>query len=114
MITVYGIKNCDSVKKALKFLNEHKIDYSFVDFKQTPQNTENIKNWCGIVSVDLLFNKRGTTYRTLSLKDRTLERDDKIALMAEHNMLIKRPVIEYNDQLIVGFDLTDYQGVFLK
>jgi Spx/MgsR family transcriptional regulator len=114
MITIYGIKNCDSVKKAFQFLNEHALDYTFVDFKTSPVNNDKITQWSQKASLTLLLNTKGTTYRTLDLKSLSLNDSDKIKWMAKENRLIKRPVIEYSENLIVGFNPTQYEGIFLS
>jgi Spx/MgsR family transcriptional regulator len=112
MVTVYGIKNCDSVKKALTFLKERSIPYSFVDFKTSPVDTDKIAQWNQSVPLSLLFNTKGTTYRTLDLKSLNLDDPLKLEWMSKENLLIKRPVIEYNSNVIVGFDLSNYEGIF--
>jgi Spx/MgsR family transcriptional regulator len=112
MVTVYGIKNCDSVKKALKFLNEKSVPYSFVDFKTSPVEIYKIQEWLHHVDISVLFNTKGTTYRTLDLKSLDLNDNDKAQWMSKENLLIKRPVIQYNSNVIVGFDLSKYEGIF--
>ncbi|MFA6188296.1 MAG: arsenate reductase family protein [Sulfuricurvum sp.] len=112
MVVVYGIKNCDSVKKALKFLKEHEIGYTFVDFKTTPVDVHKITQWVAKVDLAVLFNTKGTTYRTLGLKLLNLDNSLKVEWMARENLLIKRPVIEYNSNVIVGFNLSQYEGIF--
>lgn len=112
MVTVYGIKNCDSVKKALKFLNEKSIPYSFVDFKTSPVDIDKVQEWLNHVDMSVLLNTKGTTYRTLSLKSLDLKDNDKAQWMSKENLLIKRPVIEYNSNIVVGFDLSKYEGIF--
>lgn len=112
MVTVYGIKNCDSVKKALKFLNDNSISYDFIDFKTSPVNTQKIEQWNQQADLAILFNTRGTTYRNLGLKSLDLNDSLKIDWMSKENLLIKRPVIEYNSTVIVGFDLSKYEGIF--
>ena len=111
---LYGIKTCDSVRKARKFMKEKGIDYEFVDFRETPVGKETIEKWLEKVSIDTLFNKRGTTYRTLKLKELDLDDEGKKEWLAKENMLIKRPVIEYDDQVIVGFDAAKYEEIFTK
>jgi Spx/MgsR family transcriptional regulator len=113
MITIYGIKNCGSVKKAFDFFKEHGLNYTFVDFKVSPIDQNKILQWSKQSDISLLLNTKGTTYRTLNLKALTLTDDDKIEWMAKDNRLIKRPVIEYNTNLIVGFNLSHYEGIFL-
>lgn len=112
MVTVYGIKNCDSVKKALKFLNEKSIPYDFVDFKTSAVQIDKIEEWLNNVDISVLFNTKGTTYRTLGLKSLNLSDNEKAQWMSKENLLIKRPVIQYNSNVIVGFDLSKYEGIF--
>ena len=112
MVTVYGIKNCDSVKKALKFLNDQSIPYSFVDFKTSPVAIDKVSQWLNHVDMSILLNTKGTTYRTLGLKSLDLDNNDKAQWMSKENLLIKRPVIEYNSNIIVGFNLSTYEGIF--
>jgi Spx/MgsR family transcriptional regulator len=114
MITIYGIKNCGSVKKAFDFFKEHGLDYTFVDFKTTSVDTNKITQWTKQSDLSLLLNTKGTTYRTLNLKSLVLSDNDKVEWMARDNRLIKRPVIEYNSNLIVGFNLSHYEGIFLS
>ena len=109
MPKIYGIKTCGSVRKALKFFKEHNIEYDFVDFKKEQVDEAKIREWLKKTTIEKLFNNRGTKYRTLKLKDLNLDEEGKIEWLAKENMLIKRPVIEYSDKLIVGFDEEIYQ-----
>jgi len=108
MLKIYGIKNCDSVRKAIKFLKEHDIAYEFIDFRQTPVDTDTIESWLKSTDIKTLFNTRGTTYRTLKLKELNLDETEKIAWLAKENMLIKRPVITVDNKVIVGYNETLY------
>jgi len=114
MITVYGIKSCCSVKKAFQFFNEHGLPFTFIDFKSTPVGSEKIVQWIEKSDLALLLNTKGTTYRTLGLKALALNEEQKIQWMADNNLLIKRPVIEYNGDVIIGFNLSHYEGIFLS
>jgi len=109
---VYGIKTCGSVKKAIKFLKDKKLEFDFIDFKKEQIAKDKIKEWLKKVSIDKLFNNRGTRYRVLKLKELDLDDKGKIEWLAKENMLIKRPVIEYQDQVIVGFDEAFYEQIF--
>lgn len=109
---IYGIKTCDSVRKALKFFKDKEIEFEFVDFKKDPVGGDKINSWLEQVSIETLFNDRGTTYRTLKLKDANLDAKGKAAWLAKENMLIKRPVIEYKDAVIVAFDAERYESIF--
>lgn len=112
MIHIYGIKNCGSVKKALDFFNTRGIATVFHDFKSEPVSREQIQNWADKGGLSILFNTKGTTYRTLNLKSLNLNDAGKIDWMAQDNRLIKRPVIEYNDALLIGFNQSQYEGIF--
>jgi len=101
MIKVYGIKNCDSVKKAIKFLKENNLEYTLQDFKTDPVSQDKIEQWLKSVEMKQLFNTRGTTYRTLKLKDLDLNDEQKVQWLGKENMLIKRPVIEYTDNKVL-------------
>lgn len=114
MTTVYGIKNCDSVKKALKFFKEHDIDYTFVDFKTDPVGCDIIDRWLNCSSMQQLFNSRSTTYRQLKLKELNLDDSGKREWLCKENLLIKRPVVEKDNHVIIGFNQTQYEGEFLS
>lgn len=109
MIKVYGIKNCDSVKKALKFLKENDLEHELHDFKKEAVGCPTIEKWLESVEMKQLFNTRGTTYRTLKLKELNLDDTQKLEWLCKENMLIKRPVIEYSpNKVLVGFDESIY------
>jgi len=111
-LRIYGIKTCTSVKKAIKFLKDNNIDFEFTDFKATPVNEEKIKEWIKQVDIKVLFNTKGKKYRDLKLKELNLSDEDKIKWMAKENLLIKRPVIEYKDKVLIGLDLETYEREF--
>ena len=113
MIKVYGIKNCDSVRKAIKFLKNNGIDYEFIDFRETPVSDTEISNWLEHTDIKTLFNTRGTTYRTLKLKELNLDDEGKKTWLSKENMLIKRPVITLDNDVIVGYNETLYQDKLL-
>jgi len=114
MTHIYGIKSCGSVQKALKFLDTHAIAYTFHDFKTTPVSREKIESWTALAPLSILLNTKGTTYKTLGIKALELNDSGKIEWMSKHNLLIKRPVIEFKDSLIVGFDPSQYEGILLS
>lgn len=113
MIKIYGIKTCGSVKKALQFFQNNHLEYHFQDFKSDPVQQATIRQWLSLTSIDILLNTKGTTYKTLGLKAMGLNADEKIVWMSTNNLLIKRPVIEFKNQLIIGFDEIHYKEVFL-
>lgn len=98
---IYGIKNCDSVKKALKFLTESNTDFEFIDFRKNPIDEKKLQEFIDKVGLEKLINKRSTTYRNLSDFDK---QNISIAFILENITLIKRPVIELKDKTEVGFN----------
>ena len=111
---LYGIKTCGSVRKAIKFFKDNNIDFELVDFKKTTVGEKEITYWLTKVSIDTLFNNRGTKYRTLKLKDLSLDENGKKEWLIKENMLLKRPVIEYENEVIVAFEEERYKAIFLK
>ncbi len=108
MLKIYGIKNCDSVRKAIKYFKAHNISYDFIDFREKPVSLETVEAWLEGTDIKTLFNTRGTTYRTLKLKDLNLSDTEKVTWLAKENMLIKRPVITFDKTIIVGYNETEY------
>ena len=112
MLKLYGIKSCDSVKRAMKYLGSRGIEHEFVDFKRFKVDDKIVDSWLKIVSIDKLFNQRGTTYKRLGLKSLNLDSGGKREWIIKENMLIKRPVIEYdfgeNRGVIVGYSEDEY------
>ena len=113
MIYVYGIKNCDSVKKALTFFKKHDLEYELFDFKEKSLPCEKISTWLTQTEMKTLFNARSTTYRTLKIKEQNPTEEEKKDWLCKENMLIKRPVVESQGQLLVGYNEDTYKGVFL-
>jgi len=108
MLKIYGIKNCDSVRKAVKYAKNHDLPYKFIDFRETPVTSGMIDTWLRATDINTLFNTRGTTYRTLKLKALDLSDEDKEQWLAKENMLIKRPVITLGNKVIVGYNESQY------
>lgn len=113
MIEVYGIKNCDSVKKALSFFKKHDLAYHLNDFKTEALPCSKIEEWLEKTTIKTLFNARSTTYRTLKLKELHLDELKMQEWLCRENLLIKRPVVEYNSEVIVGFNEENYRRIFL-
>jgi len=104
MITLYGLKNCDSCRKAGKSLTAEGLDFQFVDVRTTPPAAEKILGWCDQAGFETVLNRRGRMWRTLTDDQRSdLDQDKAVALMFAHPLLIKRPVIEGGRELVVGF-----------
>ena len=112
-MTIYGIKTCSTVGKARKFMRENNIEFDFVDYKVESMDEEKIREWLKQVDMKLLFNTRGTKYRTLKLKEMNLDDEDKISWMAKENYLIKRPIVEYDGKVHVAYNEDVYRETFL-
>lgn len=110
MLQVYGIKNCNTVKKALDWLNEHQLPYEFHDFKKEPATEEKLLEWEKELDWQSLVNKKGTTWRKLTPEEQATVVDAKSANKAllANNSMIKRPVIETPKGILLGFDETSY------
>ncbi|WP_428848498.1 ArsC family reductase [Shewanella marinintestina] len=113
LLTLFGIKNCDTVRKARKWLAANQLDVAFHDFREDGLATEQIEQWASIVGWEALFNKRSTSFRNLTDTEKSDINEKKaIALMALYPTLIKRPVLVKDGQVQVGFKETDYQNWF--
>ncbi len=113
--TVYGIKNCDTMKKARAWLDDHGIAYAFHDYKTAGIDRETLESWAKKVGWEKLLNRQGQTFRKLSdLDKRDLTEKKAIALMMAQPSMIKRPVVDRAGKLSVGFLPAEYQDTFAK
>jgi arsenate reductase (glutaredoxin) len=102
--TLYGIKNCDTMKKARAWLDSHGVAYDFHDYKAEGVASEKLKRWCDELGWETLLNRAGTTFRKLPDGDKEgLNERKAIALMLAQPSMIKRPVLELGGKLLVGF-----------
>ena len=109
---IYGIPNCDTVKKARRWLEQHGIEYRFHDFRRDGLNKSQLQNWLKAVDVDTLLNRRSRTWRELDDNAKNnITKSKAIDLMLEQPSLIKRPVLAVSDQVIVGFDNKQYTSL---
>ncbi len=110
MIKIYGIPNCDTMKKARKWLDSNNLEYEFHDYKKAGVPEKNLKQWVKKAGLEIVLNKRGTTWRKLddSVKD-NIDETSAIQLMLENPSMIKRPVLENGKILLVGFKEDDYK-----
>lgn len=106
MIKMYGIKNCDTVKKAQKFLQTQGVDFEFIDFRQNPIDLQTLQSFVDGVGWGKLINKRSTTYRQLGDDEK---QNITLALTLKNPTLIKRPVLVTKEGISVGFDKDFYQ-----
>jgi arsenate reductase len=104
-ITIYGIKNCDTMKKARAWLDKRGIAYTFHDYKTAGIERERLERWCRQVGWEVLLNRAGTTFRKLPEKDKqSLDAGRAVALMLAQPSTIKRPVLDLGrDRIMVGF-----------
>ena len=110
MTILYGIPNCDSVRKARKWLITHNVDYQFHDFRQDGVSAKQLKHWAKLVGWESLLNRRGQTWRKLPDKAKAnLNEAAALKLMQAEPTLIKRPVLEVKSGVLVGFKDTDYK-----
>ena len=112
--TIFGIKNCDTMKKAFVWLDAQGIEYEFIDYKKTGVVADHIDNWNKQVGWEALLNRKGLTWKKLSEADRSnVDEAKAIELMKTHPTLIKRPVLVNGKEAIVGFSPESYQ-VFIQ
>ena len=112
MIDVYGIANCDTVKKARAWLEASGIDYAFHDYKKEGADPAKLATWSDAIGWEALLNRRGTTFRGLSEADKAdIDRAKALRLMEASPSLIKRPVAEHSGGVLVGFDAGTWGAV---
>lgn len=113
VITLYGIRNCDTMKKARAWLDGHCIEYAFHDYKAAGIERERLQGWCDQLGWDALLNRAGTTFRKLSEAERAaLDARRAIELMLAQPSMIRRPVLESGEKLLVGFKPERYAELF--
>ena len=112
---LYGIPNCDTIKKAATWLKGHSIHFEMHDYKKVGVTKQKLKEWIKQVGVEKLLNKKSATWRALTPEQQSAitTQTAAINLMVEKPSIIKRPVIETGSKLLVGFDEGEYEKVFL-
>jgi arsenate reductase len=109
VITIYGIKNCDTMKKARAWLDGKGIAYAFHDYRESGIERARLQGWARQLGWERLLNRAGTTFRKLPERERDgLDESRAIALMLAQPAMIKRPVLEFEDRLLVGFKPDEY------
>jgi len=112
-VTVYGIPNCDTVKKARTWLDAQGIAYDFHDYKKQGADPDRLQAWIEAKGWETILNRAGTTFRKLDDAQKAgLDADKAIALMVSQPSMIKRPVVEYPGGLLVGFKEAEWSGAF--
>ncbi|PJI44633.1 MAG: ArsC family reductase [Rhizobium sp.] len=106
---IYGIKNCDTMKKARLWLEDHGVDYAFHDYKVSGIDRDHLERWCGEAGWQTVLNRAGTTFKNLSDEAKLdLDQDKAVELMLAQPSMIKRPVLEAGGRLLIGFKPETY------
>lgn len=114
MITLYGIKNCDTVKKARTWLEQHDVKYRFHDLRSDGLDEPTLQGWIKAVGWETLLNTRSTTWRQLpDASKRVASASQALPLLIAHPTLIKRPVLQHGKTVLVGFSAQDYANCLL-
>lgn len=114
MTTLYGIKNCDTIKKSRIWLSANNIDYTFHDYRQNGLDEQWLKAAEQALGWELMLNKRGTTFRQLTEEQKQgLDKNAALLLMLEYPAMIKRPILIYNNKYFIGFKAEQYTKAFL-
>lgn len=109
MTTIYGIKNCDTIKKARAWLDAAGVDYRFHDYKLSGVDPATLQTWVDRAGWEIVLNRAGTSFRKLPDADKQgIDADKAIRLMLANPSMIKRPVLEVDDTLLIGFKPEDY------
>ena len=113
MTTLYGIRNCDTVRKARRWLDDHGVDYRFHDLRSDGLDRKTLQAWEKQLGWEQLLNRRGTTWRKLPQKTRDgIDRTQAVAVMLEQPAIIKRPVLALDGHFHVGFSTDSWQEIF--
>ncbi|MES1983796.1 MAG: ArsC family reductase [Pseudomonadota bacterium] len=112
-ITMYGIKNCDTIKKARTWLDSNGIAFAFHDYKASGIDAATVRRWVDEHGWEVILNRAGTTYRALPDADKQgIDADKAVALMVANPSMIKRPVLDLGDRRLVGFKPDAYAAAF--
>ena len=115
MIILYGISNCDTIRKARRWLQEAHIDFHFHDYRKEGLDEDKLRHWVDLMGWEQLINKRGTTWRKLpEEKKAAMTKENAIQAILEQPAIIKRPLLDLGDKPILGFDETLYKSTFSK
>ncbi|MCU0976145.1 MAG: arsenate reductase [Steroidobacteraceae bacterium] len=114
-VRVYGIRNCDTMKKAFAWLEQHGVDYEFHDYKREGASVDRLAAWSKAVGWEKLANTRGPTWRKIPEADKAgLDERRALALLAANPSAIRRPIVEVGQQVLVGFDAVGFARVLQR
>ncbi len=113
MLEIYGIPNCDTVQKAIKWIKTNEIEYEFHDFRKDGISPKKINEWLKKVPLEKLLNKVSATYKAIPADEKPSNEIETVALMVSKPACIKRPVIEIGKKVLVGLDLAIYEKEIL-
>ncbi len=112
---IYGISNCDSVRKARRWFEHHQIDYFFYDIREKGLQHQTLLEWIKESGWEALLNKRSTTWRNVDKKVKeSIDTQSAFELMCENPLLIKRPIIENDGSIVIGFNEKLYKQIFIN
>lgn len=115
MITLYGISNCDTVRKARRWLQQHEIEYRFHDFREDGLDAATVDHWLDALGWEAVVNRRSTTWKQLDPGAReTMDATSARAAILAHPTLVKRPVLDTGSELQLGFKAELYRDIFKK
>ena len=113
MVTIYGIKNCDTMKKAMRWLDEHGVEYRFHDYRRDGLDTAALRAWEKELGWETLLNRRGQLWRKLPQAQRdAIDRSSALQLMQQNPGIIKRPLLDLGERRVVGFSPETYRELF--
>lgn len=113
MTTMYGIPNCDTIKKAKRFLQNKQLEFDFHDYKKQGVSADFLNNVIAEKGMAVVLNKRGTTYRKLDEQTKqALEGDKAVTILADNPSMIKRPILVHEQSIVVGFSESEYEELF--
>lgn len=112
MVHIIGIPNCNKIRNTKNWLTNQRIDHVLINVKKDPLTYDELKELELKVGLDVLVNTKGTTYRTLNIKDLNLSDEKLFDLLLEHQSMITRPIIVYRDSVLVGYDEKAFKAFF--
>jgi len=115
MIHLHGIPNCDTVRKARKWLDANGLEHTFHDYKREGADPSKLERWIAAHGLERVVNTRGTTYRRLTPEEKTAAADSHtaVALLVQHPSIIKRPVVEHPGGILIGFKEDEWSATLL-